>query len=159
VGDDDESSANNRCNIGGGMTTHYVIKNGQETAIEVPDLAVKPIKRRTKRIKPFAQVELEETANAAKAMGTPRALIFAMLKHLAWQSKGKPFPLTNAVLKKYGISREVKRKALVALEAKGLIRVERHRTRSPVVTWIVNEEGPKLSTTVDSCRSETVNDG
>jgi DNA-binding FadR family transcriptional regulator len=70
----------------------------------------------------------------AQAARSPRTVIMVMLMHLAWQAKGQPFPFTNEALKKYGVSRNVKRKVLAALEAEGLIKVERSRTRSPIVT-------------------------
>jgi hypothetical protein len=115
------------------MTTHTVIKGGKEITIEMPDPVVK---KKAKRTKPFAQVELDLAAKMAEAIGTPRAFILVMLWHLAWQAKGQPFPFTNEILRKYGVSRDVKRKVLVALEAAGLIKIERHGIQSPIVTII-----------------------
>jgi hypothetical protein len=116
------------------MTTHVVIKDGKEKVIEIPDLHVK--QKKAKQAEPFAQMTLKLTAKAAEALGSPCMLVFAMLVHLAWKAKGQPFPFSNEVLKPYGVSREVKRETLATLEAAGIIKVERHRTRSPVVTLI-----------------------
>jgi hypothetical protein len=114
--------------------TEYVIRDGRRIEIETAEPIVKPATRRAKRTKPFAQVSLELAARMAQAVGSPRAFVLVMLTHLAWQAKGQPFPFTNGVLKKYGVSRDVKREVLAALEAEGLIKVERCHTRSPVVT-------------------------
>jgi DNA-binding GntR family transcriptional regulator len=52
-------------------------------------------------------------------------MVWVLLQHMAWQNDRATFPLSNAVLAQYGVSREVKRRALQALESSGLIVVER----------------------------------
>jgi hypothetical protein len=123
------------------MTTHQVIKDGQQVTIEIPDITKKP--RKTKQTEPFARMSLELTARMAQAVGSPRAFVLVMLVHLAWQAKGQPFPFANEMLKKYGVSRDVKREVLVALEAKGLVKVERCHSRAPIVTMISQTVGER----------------
>ena len=110
----------------------YVIRQGQRIAVETVKSDAKP----TRRANLFAQVPLDWAAAAAKATKTPRAMVWVLLQHMAWQNDRAAFPLSNAVLVKYGVSREIKRRALAALEAAGLIVVERRHGRAPVVTLI-----------------------
>jgi hypothetical protein len=116
------------------MTTRYVTRGGRQFAIETLETNAKPTPRR--RAESFAKVPLEWAARAAKATGTPRALVWVLLLRLSWQAKGKPFPFPNAALARYGVKREAKRRVLVALEAGGLVKVERRHGRSPIVTLV-----------------------
>jgi hypothetical protein len=112
---------------------NYVIRQGERIPVETVKSDVKPNRRRANS---FAQVPLDWAAAAAKATKTPRAMVLVLLHHMAWQNDGAPFPLSNALLAKHGVSREVKRRALAALEAAGLIVVERWHGRAPVVTVV-----------------------
>jgi hypothetical protein len=116
------------------MTKYDVIKGGQRIVVDIPDLPVKP--KKTKRVTPFAQVELELAAKHSEAVGSPRTIVLVRLWYLAWKAKGQPFPFSSEALRKYGVSREVKRKVLDALEEAGLIRVERSGKRSPIITLL-----------------------
>jgi hypothetical protein len=111
----------------------YVIRQGERVAVETIKPDAKPIRQRTDT---FSKVPLGWAAAAAKATKTPRAMVWVLLQHLAWQNDRAAFPLSNAVLVKYGVSREIKRRALAALEAAGLIVVERRHGRAPIVTLI-----------------------
>jgi hypothetical protein len=84
----------------------------------------------------FAKIPLDWAAAATQATKTPRAMVWVLLQHMAWQNSSATFPVSNVVLVKYGVSREVKRRTLTALEAAGLIAVERRHGRSPLVTLI-----------------------
>jgi hypothetical protein len=112
---------------------NYVIRQGERIAVETIKSDAKPNRRRPNS---FAQVPLGWAAAAAKATKTQRAMVWVLLQHMAWQNDRAAFPLSNAVLAKYGVSREVKRRALAALESAGLIVVERQHGRAPVVTLI-----------------------
>src|SRR5262245_41134232 len=101
---------------------NYVIRQGKRIAVKTLKTGAPPKRHRTNS---FAKVPLCWAAAAAKATKTPRAMVWVLLQHMAWQTKGTIFPLSNAVLAKYGSSREVKRRALAALESSGLILVER----------------------------------
>jgi len=112
---------------------NYVIRQGEHIAVETIKSDTKPNRHRTDS---FAKVPLSWAAAAAKATKSPRAMVWVLLQHMAWRNDGAPFPLSNALLAKHGVSREVKRRALAALEAAGLIVVERRHGRAPVVTLI-----------------------
>jgi hypothetical protein len=114
------------------MTADYVVRGGRRIEVETLTSA----KPRRRQANSFAKVPLAWAAKAAKATRTPQALVWVILLRMAWQAKGLPFPLPNAALARYGVSREVKRRALTALEFAGLIRVERRHSRSPIVTLI-----------------------
>jgi hypothetical protein len=113
--------------------TNYMTRQGQRIVVETIKYGAKPNQGRAKS---FAQVPLGWAAAAAKATKTPKAMVWVLLQHLAWQNDRAPFPLSNALLAKHGVSREVKRRALAALESSGLIVVERRHGRAPVVTLV-----------------------
>jgi hypothetical protein len=112
---------------------NYVIRQGERIAVDTIKSGA-PSKRH--RANSFAQVPLAWAAAAARATKTPRAMVWVVLQHMAWQNNRSSFPLSNAVLAQHGVSREVKRRALAALESSGLIAVERRHGRAPVVTLI-----------------------
>jgi hypothetical protein len=56
------------------------------------------------------------------------------LLYLHWKGKGEPIKLANGMLKEDGVSRYSKRRALVYLERRGVISVERRLSKSPIVT-------------------------
>jgi hypothetical protein len=113
--------------------TNYVIRQGERIAVETIKSDSKTNRHRTVS---FAKVPLAWAAAAAKATKSPRAMVWVLLQHMAWQNRWTAFPLSNALLAKYGVSREIKRRALAALESSGLIVVERRHGRAPVVTLI-----------------------
>ena len=114
---------------------HYVTRQGRRIEVEAIESGATP-KTRRHRTDSFAKVPLGWAAAAAKATKTPRAMVWVLLQHIAWQNNRATFPVSNGALAKYGVSREVKRRALAALEAASLIRVERQHGRAPIVTLI-----------------------
>jgi hypothetical protein len=101
-------------------------------------------KQIAKRKKEFALVPLPAAAAMMKAIGTPGAMVVVALFYLSWKHGGAPFPLSNLVLARYGISRGIKHRALKALEGAGLIRVEWRYKQSPLVTLTVKLSTPKI---------------
>jgi hypothetical protein len=59
--------------------------------------------------------------------------ILMYLQHLHWRNKGNPIKLANGMLGLDGVPREAKRRAIRELERRGLITVERHPRKSPVI--------------------------
>ena len=55
---------------------------------------------------------------------------------MAWKTKCSTFPLSNVMPARYGVSREIKRRTLEKLEVSGLIKIERRRKQSPIVTLL-----------------------
>src|SRR5262245_64854245 len=100
---------------------NYVIRQGKYIAVETLKSDAHPKWNRTNS---FAKVPLGWAAAAAKATKTPRAMVWVVLQHVAWQTNSATFPLSNSVLAKYGVSSEVKRRALGALEFSGLVFVD-----------------------------------
>ena len=60
--------------------------------------------------------------------------VWVWLVYRAWQDKSSTIVVPNAALAKYGVSREVKRRALAELETAGLITVARRHGKTPIVT-------------------------
>ena len=90
-----------------------------------------------KRNGAFVKVPLWWITEAAKLTRTPAALVCIHLLHASWKAKSLTFPLPNGRLKRDGVSREVKRRVLLDLEAGGLISVERRARKTPVVTLTI----------------------
>jgi hypothetical protein len=84
----------------------------------------------------FVKVPLQWAADAAKATGTRGAMVWILLLHMAWKTKSTTFPLSNIMLARYGVSREMKRRVLEKLEAPGRIKIERRWKRNPIVTLL-----------------------
>jgi hypothetical protein len=66
-----------------------------------------------------------------------------MVGNILWHLSGlkhheKTILLSNVEVERWGISRQAKWRALGALERAGLITIERRRTRSPMVTLVVD---------------------
>jgi hypothetical protein len=116
--------------------TRYVHAHGRRIAVEELDTGVKPSKVRRREADLFIKVPLQWAAAAAKATRTPKALVWVLLLHMAWRAKSSSFTCPNGLLKRHGVRREAKRRALAELEAAGLIAVQRHRCRAPIVTLI-----------------------
>jgi hypothetical protein len=67
------------------------------------------------------------------ASGKAYALALHLL-YLDWKAKGAPIKLANSMLKIDGVSRASKWRALVRLESRGLISIERRPGKSPLIT-------------------------
>jgi hypothetical protein len=93
-----------------------------------------PMKR--KKGKLFAVVGLEAAAKACAAVNCPKAMLYLWLVHQTRKTGGRTVAVTNGVLAKYGVSREIKRRALRELEAGGLITIERRSRKTPLVTLL-----------------------
>lgn len=96
--------------------------------------AAAPVKR--KKAEPFVKVPLWWAIEATKATRTPKALVWIELLHTSWRVKSLTFPLPNERLKRVGISRYMKYRALRELEAAGLIVVERRQRKTVMVTLV-----------------------
>jgi hypothetical protein len=84
----------------------------------------------------FVKVPLWWVEQATRATRSPRAFVCIWLLHLSWRARSMTFPLPNDKLGKRGVDRRAKRRALEALEAAGLIVVERRHGKTPVVTLV-----------------------
>jgi hypothetical protein len=91
-------------------------------------------KARKQAVEPFVQVPLEWIERAARLTRSPVTLVLMELLYASWRAKSATFPLPNARLKQLGVSRNVKRRALLDLECGRLITVRRPPRKTPVVT-------------------------
>jgi hypothetical protein len=92
--------------------------------------------KRKRRVRSYAKVPLELAARAAAAIGDRRLFVWIWLLHRTWQRGSLTVVVSSAALRKFGVSRDVKRHVLKQLEAAGLIQVEWRPHRNPVVTVI-----------------------
>jgi hypothetical protein len=63
------------------------------------------------------------------------------LLHLHWKHRGKPFQLPNGMLEYDGVSRQTKWRALATLERRKLIAIERRSKRSPIIHFLLPQDG------------------
>jgi hypothetical protein len=70
-------------------------------------------------------------------LGVKALLVGLALWHIKGLRKSDTFKVSNLMLADWGILPDAKQRALRALERAGLIKVERPRRRSPVVTLLV----------------------
>ena len=115
------------------MKQRYVVRHGRRIAVETIETGVIPRRRRTDL---FVKVPLSWIEQATQATKTPKALVCIWLLHLAWKTKSHTFALPNSGLRKRGVNRLTKYRVLRELEIAGLITVERHSRRTPLVTLI-----------------------
>jgi len=112
-----------------------------------PAPSAKPKHRRHKRGKPYAQMYLKVAEDGFRALGNPASFVWTYVQYRAWADNNPTVPLPNEALATYGISRQVKWKALRRLEQAGLIRIETRSRKSPLIT--VLREVPGVSTSID----------
>jgi hypothetical protein len=86
----------------------------------------------SKRRKHFIMLPFTWSERLAGAGGQVYALALHLL-YRDWKTNGVPIKLANGMLKIDGIGRTTKWRALVELERRGLIAIERRRGKSPTV--------------------------
>ena len=88
---------------------------------------------------PRVMLRLETLARAAKATGSRRLFIWVWLQYEAWWNRNATVKAANSELEHYGIDRELKRRALLDLEAAGLVKVKR-RGHELVTVTVINPD-------------------
>ena len=118
------------------INPRWVTAHGKQIMVETLETpSVKALEAR--KHQQFVKVPLQWAADVAKATGTRGAMVWILLLHMAWKTKSTTFSLSNVMLARYGVSREMKRRVLERLEASGLIKIERRRKRNPIVTLLM----------------------
>jgi hypothetical protein len=102
------------------------------------DARVTPIPVRNTKKAPdaFVKLPLWFAREAAKATNTRKALVWIWLVRLAFENRSLEFPVPNARLAKFGVSKHTKLRALREMEAAGLIRVTWSPGKTTRVTLI-----------------------
>jgi Bacterial regulatory proteins, gntR family len=85
------------------------------------------------KTEPFAMMSLAWAAKAAAATNTAKAMVWIWLVQQVRKTRAEAVTVSNETLAKYGVSRKTKDAALRQLEAAGLITVERHSGKAPLV--------------------------
>jgi hypothetical protein len=103
------------------------------------DLSITSLPRPPLAFSDFAEPSARYSgpADVTEAMNTPGYMVFTLLAYLAWKTKSSTFVLSNDCLKRYGVDRDAKRRALARLEKAGVIRIERHGRHAPKVTLLI----------------------
>jgi hypothetical protein len=92
------------------------------------------VARRRRPQREFVMMSREQSDRLDKVVNFGTERVFRHLLFLTWRLPDKPVVLANAELARKGINRHIKRRALLELEARGLIRVEWRYKKSPIVT-------------------------
>jgi hypothetical protein len=93
-------------------------------------------KQKAKQEEAFALVPLARAAEVTKCTKTQGAMVWIVLVYLAWKNKNPTVSLSNETMRRYGVNRHVKYRALAMLEAAGIITIEWRNKQSPIVTLI-----------------------
>ena len=96
--------------------------------------AAAPVKR--KKTTPFAMVALAAAAKAFKVANCRKATLWLWLQHETRKTGSRNVAVPNGALAKYGVSREIKRRALRQWEAAGLIVIKGDLRKTPIVTLL-----------------------
>lgn len=129
------------------MGSRYeIVASGGEVMTDLKDFALPPEmvaerrvtpKKIQKRRKHFARFPMGAWYEGL--WGAPGATwhlaVYLIYHH--WKSGGKPIKLANGQIGEDGISRWAKLRALRELECRGLVAVEWHSSRSPIVTCLL----------------------
>jgi hypothetical protein len=106
-------------------------------AVKSSKLASNPAPSTRRQRQPFIRLPWSWVARLTTAHGSTYRVAFHLL-YQHWKTGGHPIRLANITLAKLGVSRRSKYRALRELEGLGLITVERHARKSPVITVIVD---------------------
>ena len=98
----------------------------------------RPARKLSDKQNDFAIVPLGWAADVTKAMNAPGYMVFTLLAYLAWKTKSSTFVLSNDYLKRYGVDREAKRRALARLVKAGVIRIDHRGRHAPIVTLLID---------------------
>jgi hypothetical protein len=114
--------------------TRFVTSHGRRIEVETLPCKAKSSKTRQREAELFVKVPLAWASTAAKAIGSHQSFVVIWILHLAWRTRSQTVTLSNTALAKYRINREAKRRALVKLEAAGLVKLKRLHGRPTIVT-------------------------
>jgi hypothetical protein len=107
-----------------------------QAAKRLADLKAAAPKKKQKT-EPFAKMPLWFAKAAADATDTPKMLVIVETLHQRFKTGRNTFPLRGTRLKKWGVGRWTKYRTLSELEAAGLIKVDRQRGKTPIITLLV----------------------
>jgi hypothetical protein len=104
---------------------------------EAPGTVPGPVPTKVKQLYQFVKFPRvwADRLRTARYPSTYRVALHLLFRH--WKSDGRPIQLSNVALAQAGVSRDQKWRALNELECLGLIRIERRRRRSPLITLLI----------------------
>jgi hypothetical protein len=92
--------------------------------------------RAAKHEKKFAILPLQWAADISEETGTRGAMVWILLRYMSWKTKSPTFPLSTALVNRYGIAKETKRRILTKLEAAGWVKIQHRHKQAPVITLL-----------------------
>ncbi len=111
-------------------------------SMDTEPMARLKVQRQAKQAARFIKGPLPWTWVCAAARCHPRGLELVLIVKMLIDITGNETVLvSNKLATEMGLGRETKRRALVALEAAGLVRVDRKRGRSPMVSFAPGSPG------------------
>ena len=109
--------------------TRVVVHHGRRLEVETVETGVAPRRRLRGH---FIQVPLPWLKLLEGASGQTCRLALH-LAYLNWRRKGAPIALSNSNALGLGLARRTKWRVLRELERRGLVSIERHPGRSPII--------------------------
>jgi len=100
--------------------------------------------RRADKKDAYVQMRTEDAVAGFHSLRCPQALVWHHLQYRAWAIGSATVTLANKALAEMGVSRLMKYRSLQRLEQDGLIKVQRRKQRSPIIT-ILNWTPPTRS--------------
>jgi hypothetical protein len=90
-----------------------------------------------RKVEGFAQVPLRVAAEFSKKMNNADFAVFIMLIYKAFRVGDVTFEMSSDLTTVHGVHREAKRRALIRFEEAGVIKLERRKGKTSVVTLLL----------------------
>lgn len=114
-----------------------VFRHGKRIeTVELVPLTPSAKRRKARQEEAFVLVPLTRAAEVVKCMREKGVMVWIVLMYLAWKDKSPTVQLSNEIMKRYGISRHTKYRALATLEAAGIVTIEWQNKQAPMVTLV-----------------------
>jgi hypothetical protein len=121
------------------QSRRHVLSHGRLVEVEIHNPDLPRSKRSQWQKDTFVKVPLEWAIKASKATHTPQAMVWLRILHTAWEIRSNTFPLPSGQLKRDGVDRMSKSRALRNLETVGLITVQWRKRSAPIVTIVTKD--------------------
>jgi hypothetical protein len=99
-----------------------------------PDCVIEAVELQSaKRVRSWAKIPHDEGIELARRLRCPALAVLLALDRAIFTTKRNPTKLTNNLLRRYGVTRQAKARALGQLQDAGVVVVERRGKGAPMV--------------------------
>lgn len=107
--------------------------------LRVDEILMPSAERVARRKRQFIKVPMVWYDRLGRTRSVATVKVALRLLQLHFRDRGRPVQLGNLALGLVDVSRSQKHRALIELEQRGLVRVERRPRKSPIVTVILED--------------------